>query len=446
MGEPSGRLRALVALCVTVTVSYGTLYYAFPVLLSDMAADTGWSRTAITAMFSLGSLAGAAAGVPVGRLVGRRGPRLAMSAASILGAGALLIVASAPSFPVLAAGWLLAGASTAGLYYPPAFAALTVWYRERRVRALTALTLVAGLSSTIFAPSTALLAGHLSWRGVYAVLAGVLLAVTLPLHALALRVRWPAADRTRARHRDRPVLRSRRFILLSWSTAAANLASFAALVQLVPLLTGRGLSATGAAWALGLGGAGQVAGRMLYPPLGRIGAPARTVAVFGALGSMLALLAIVPGPAAVLIALSVLAGAVRGMFTLVQATAVSDRWGIEAYAALNGVYNLPISAASALAPVFGAALGVALGGDPRLFAALALIAGAAAAPAAWGDRAAAGQRRPRGAGTRRIVGEHHAEGRGGGEHQAEGRGGGEHQAEGRGGGEHHAEGRAGREH
>ena len=65
---------ALAALCVTEIVTYGTLYYAFPVLARHITAGTGWSRTAITLAFSAGNLAGAVAGIPAGRLVHRRGP------------------------------------------------------------------------------------------------------------------------------------------------------------------------------------------------------------------------------------------------------------------------------------------------------------------------------------------------------------------------------------
>ena len=69
-GTPGGaRRRALAALCVTEIVSYGVLYYAFPVLAGEITAGTGWSRTAITAAFSAGNLAGALAGVPAGRLI-----------------------------------------------------------------------------------------------------------------------------------------------------------------------------------------------------------------------------------------------------------------------------------------------------------------------------------------------------------------------------------------
>jgi hypothetical protein len=36
-------------LCGTEIVSYGVLFYAFPVLAGGITAGTGWSRTAIAA-------------------------------------------------------------------------------------------------------------------------------------------------------------------------------------------------------------------------------------------------------------------------------------------------------------------------------------------------------------------------------------------------------------
>ena len=60
------RRQALAALCVTEIVSYGVLYYAFPVLAAQITAATGWSRTAITAAYSAGNLAGGGGGQPAG--------------------------------------------------------------------------------------------------------------------------------------------------------------------------------------------------------------------------------------------------------------------------------------------------------------------------------------------------------------------------------------------
>ena len=129
---------ALAALCVTEIVSYGVIYYAFPVLAAQITAGTGWSRTAVTLAYSAGNLAGALAGVPVGRLIQRQGPRPVMTAGSVLGALAVAGIAAAPGYGWFVAAWLAAGIATAGLYYPPAFAALTTWYGPRRGRSASA--------------------------------------------------------------------------------------------------------------------------------------------------------------------------------------------------------------------------------------------------------------------------------------------------------------------
>lgn len=92
------RRRALAALCTTEVVSYGVLYYAFPVLAGTISAETGWSRTAVVAAFSAGILTGAFAGIPVGRLLGRWGPHPVMTTASVLGVLGLLGVAAAPNY------------------------------------------------------------------------------------------------------------------------------------------------------------------------------------------------------------------------------------------------------------------------------------------------------------------------------------------------------------
>jgi MFS family permease len=304
-------------LCVTEIVSYGVIYYAFPVLATQITAGTGWSRTAVTLAYSAGNLAGALAGVPVGRLIQRHGPRPVMTAGSVLGALAVAGIATAPGYGWFVAAWLAAGIATAGLYYPPAFAALTTWYGPRRVAALTTLTLAAGFASTIFAPLTSGLAGPVGRRGTYLLLAAVLAAVTIPAHALFLRLPWtpPSASPGQAgpaRDADRSVLASRAFLLLVTAATLCAFAQYAALVNLVPLLTGRSMTPGLAAWALGLGGAGQVAGRLCYRQLAaRLGTRWRTVAVIAAGAGVTLLLGLLPGPAALLVAASVLAGAVR---------------------------------------------------------------------------------------------------------------------------------------
>ena len=94
------------------------------------------------------------------------------------------------------------------------------------------------------------------------------------------------------------MLASRTFLLLVTAATLCAFAQYAALVNLVPLLTGRGLTPGLAAWALGLGGAGQVAGRLCYRRLAaRLGTRGRTVAVIAAGAAVTLLLGLLPGPA-----------------------------------------------------------------------------------------------------------------------------------------------------
>ena len=219
----------------------------------------------------------------------------------------------------------------------------------------------------------------------YLTLAAVLALITVPAHALALRLPWPprqVGQSVRARA-DRDVLASRPFMLLAAAATLCAFAQYAALVNLVPLLEGRGLTAGLAAWTLGLGGAGQVAGRLCYRPLAaRLDTRGRTVAVIAAGAAATLLTGLLPGPAALLIAVSMLAGAVRGVFTLTEATLVADHWGPDRYAALNGVFSAPLTAAGAIAPSIGAGIAAADGSYPALFIVLAATAAAGAALAA----------------------------------------------------------------
>jgi predicted MFS family arabinose efflux permease len=270
------------------------------------------------------------------------------------------------------------GLAQSALLYPPAFSALTRWYGPYRVHALTTLSLAAGLSSTVFAPLTAALVEWLDWRTAYMVLAGILGAITIPLHILGLSLAWPAEE---SRHPLEPttshvhtVLRDQVFSFLVVAMALAAFGMYAANINLVPLLTSQGTSNTLAALALGLSGVGQVWGRLSYPMLTRRTTPrTRTVAVLGAGGVTVALLAVVSHFMAPLLAAAILAGAIRGIYTLLQATAVSDRWGTSRFPTLNGIFSAPTTIAIATAPGGGALRASWLGSYPTAFYVLAIL-------------------------------------------------------------------------
>lgn len=376
-------LRAvLLTLCVTEVISWGVLYYAFAVLSPDISGDTGWSAAAITAAFSAGLVIAALSGIVVGRWLDRHGPRWIMTAGSMLGAAALCAVAAAPNYWCFVAAWIVAGLAMSGVFYAPAFAALTRWYGHRAVGPLIALTLVAGLASTVFAPLTALLAAHLNWRTTYLALAGMLAIVTVPAHSLGLRRSWPTIESRHPVQSPTSTARSRPFVALTAAYAMAACSSYAVIVNLVPLMNQRGISTAAAAIALGLGGAGQVLGRLGYRALARqIAVVPRTVVVMAAVAVTTVLIGVFTSPL-VLVIVTVAAGMARGVMTLLQATAVTERWGTTHYGHLSGILSAPVMLATALGPFVGAALAGLLGGYAAMFVLLGGIAAVAALLAA----------------------------------------------------------------
>jgi hypothetical protein len=69
----------------------------------------------------------------------------------------------------------------------------------------------------------------------------------------------------------------------------------------------------------------------------------------------------------------------RGVFTLLQATAITDRWGAAHYGHLTGLLSAPLTITMALAPFGVTALASAVGGYAVTFLLLSAAAAIAAA-------------------------------------------------------------------
>lgn len=363
----------LTALSIGQVISWGILFYALIVASPAIAEETGWPLTLVTLAFSTGLIASAGAGVFVGRWLDDRGPRLIMTIGSALGSVGLLIVSVAPNLGAFTLGWVVVGVAQSAVLYQAAFTVIARRYGSRRRGAMTILTLAGGLASTVFAPLVAGLLSVTDWRMTFLLLAGFLLITTAPLHWFTLERSWAPVshDHTTPAHTVSTVVRTRRFWMLEISMLALAAALFSVTLALIPLFTEKGLTYELAAWALGLLGAGQVIGRLLYVAIPHTAAPWSSLAITAALSAIfLALLALVPGPPWLLIVIGVAAGAVRGAQTLVQGSAVADRWGTRNYGSINGVFAAPITVVGAFGPALGPLLAVATGS----YSTMALIA------------------------------------------------------------------------
>lgn len=360
----AGGRRLVGALAVTQTVGYGALYYAFAPVLGPIAADLGASVTSVTGALTLAVLVSAAAAIPVGRWLDRHGGRGLMTAGSALGAAAVLAWSAVSTVPQLYAVFAAIGIASAMVLYGPAFAVVVaVTEPARRTTALLTVTLVAGFASSIFIPLTGVLADRYSWRAAVGVLA-VLLAATIPIHAVYLRGTRPRAPaqarQRRVRRATGAAFRDPGFWLLTVGFVAHGGAVAVVGVHLVTYLVSLGHPPALAATVTGLLGVLSVTGRVIYTGLTRwLPATAVSAAVFGAQGFAAAALPLFGRSVTGAVGCVVVFGLGFGVATIARAAILADRYGTDGYATIAGALATPASIAKAAAPLGAAALAAA---------------------------------------------------------------------------------------
>ena len=353
------------ALSITETVSWGILYYAFAVFLIPMQRELGFSTAELTGAYSLALLVSAVAGIAVGRYLDRHSPRGLMTAGSIAGTALVLTWSQVGDLAAFYALWAAIGLVMAIVLYEPAFTVLAKWFpdADQRRRAMTALTLVAALASFIFLPlSQALVDAH-GWRDALVILAVILGAITIPLHALVLRraPRPAATERASPSVSARAALRSLPFWLLSTAFFLGTFTGIAMTVHAIPFLLEQGYGAAFAAFAVGLIGVSQIPGRVLFAAIGaRLPRELSVSAVFVLIGGGIAVLVGLDATAGVLVGL-VLLGMGNGMATLARATAIADLYGGASYGTINSIAAAGTTGARAAGPVTAAIYAAAFG-------------------------------------------------------------------------------------
>jgi predicted MFS family arabinose efflux permease len=361
-------------LCVTETVSWGVIYYGFPVFLQAMEHDLHASRIAVTGALSLALAVAALGALPAGRWIDRYGGRALMTAGSCLAVGLVVAWSRVHSVAALYAVWAAMGAAMAMILYEPAFAAVVQWFPQHRERALLTVTLAAGFASTIFMPLEAWLLTVLGWRAALTLLAALLAAVTIPAHALLLRApgdlgRTPARSGSHA-GTDATLgaaLRHNLFWILAIAFAVGNFTVTSVGVHMIPYLGQHGYSTRFGAAVVGWIGGMQVPGRLLFVPIAAWLGPAWvTASIFFAQAGAMALLA-AGALGSGLVPMILLYGASAGMLTLARATVVADVWGRRHYGSIAGAMAVPANLARALGPVGAALLYAGLGSYVRVF-------------------------------------------------------------------------------
>lgn len=380
----ASRRRFIAGLGIGQIVSWGCIYYAFPLIAPPMGQELALTKPEIYGAATFGLAIGSLANYPVGAAIDRGHGRALMSAGSVLG-GLLMLgwaeVGSLWSLYLIFAGIGLAQAMT---LYEPAFAVVVRRYGAESRRGITALTLWGGFASTVFVPLTQFLLDRIGWRDALLTLGVLNLVLCLAIHLSVIDPRADAlpspapggtSGKTVLAGRDamRWALRKPGFWCLLICFTLFSITFSALIYHLYPLLLEHGFDTATVVAGIAIIGPAQVAGRIVIWTLARD----RSVRVIG-MATVLSfpvalLLLFLPASFAALALFAVVYGAANGVMTIVRGIAVSEMLTREAYGSINGLLVAPGTVARALGPVLGALLWSA-GGSYDLFL-MAAVAG-----------------------------------------------------------------------
>jgi MFS family permease len=331
---PRGRIAVLGVITIAV---YGAWFYSFGVLLDPIVEDTGWSETAVAAVFSTSSLVAGLGALAGGWVLDRWGSRLVFAVAAVVGGGALALAAGATT----AAAFALAGAIGGGVLAALGFYHVTQTVAVRvspgsEDRAIAVLTIWGAFASVVYIPASAWLVTRFDWRVTLLTLA-VTTAVALLVGAATIDTR-PRGDVSRS-----PMFRdigrslrtgpARRFLI---SQGLAGIGVGTILVYQVPAMTAAGLALGAASFWAGFRGFAQLGGRLPLMPIVRRFGVANSIRI-----------------AYVAIAVGSIALAFSGNQWLAATYAVAAGFGIGAVSPLIGMHSKNVYGEASLGTAMG---------------------------------------------------------------------------------------------
>jgi MFS family permease len=382
-------------------ISWGLVYYTFPLFVGPMGQELGWSRSGMFGALSAGLLVAGLCSIPVGAWIDRGHGRKLMTGGSLLAAALLLWWPRIDSLPLFYAMWMGLGACQAVLLYEPAFAIITRVYGPRYRQAILLMTFVGGLASTFGIPFTQFLIERVGWRASLEVLAGINAVVAL-IHWLfipgpsekpvPIAEAKPTADGAQRKSPLAAAVRVPAFWGLVVAFAGYGLAFSAMSFHLIPLLDDRGVP-TGVVMAIiALIGPMQVVGRVLLM-VGQqhISTIQLGAGIYFAFPISMAMLALGISDVYGLILFAIIYGVANGLITILRGMAVPEFIGPEGYGVVSGALTMPTNMMRAAGPIVASlAWGVFGGYTPVLWglAAIMLVAAMGFAAAAMLSRRA----------------------------------------------------------
>jgi len=258
-----------------INTSYGTLSYAFSVLVTDEAAGGAFGRDVVSLGFGLALLVSGVAAIAIGTVADIFGSRRLLAFGSVVGAAGLgLFAAAQEAWQAVAVLAVVVGPAMAATFYEPVYVLMNRWFEPaERPRAYGVLTLLSGVSITIFTPLTRFFVDAFGWRGGTLGLAVILLVVGTVVPLLLWEPPHATARAAKRRgsfwHETREGVRQTNgsFWVFSFAFFAATAAFSGVSFHMIAQLEGRGFEPGPVALAIAVTGIVSLPMRLLLPSL-----------------------------------------------------------------------------------------------------------------------------------------------------------------------------------
>lgn len=339
------------ALAGLVLMAFGSLFYAFSVLVTEEAAGGEYSTTVLSTAYAGAVLVGGGLAFVVGRRADRRGVRGLAVLGAVLGAlGLFALAASRQPWQVVAAGWLLIGPAGALTFYEPAFIALDQWFGgAARAKAIGVLAVVGGLAGPIYLPLTGWLVGAVGWRPAAVLIGAALAAYGLVVVAWLVPSGAPQVAPDRSSGGIRVLLKDQRFVWYSLSVIVSYGALQAIFFHRIAVFEAGGFAVTAVA------GLAALSALLGFP--GRYGGPllatriAATTVSAAALGALAVAAALMVNPTGVtMVAHFIIFGLAFGVMLPIRPVIMSDWYSGPTYGRIMGAQWSAAAVGGALGP------------------------------------------------------------------------------------------------
>ena len=352
------RVVVIVSCVVGLAFGYAPVFnQTMPVFMKSIVADLHWSRTQVSSGVSISLIAQAVAAFFFGSLQDRVGPRWMIMAGCVMFPAALLCFWMLPvSYVVYCMIAAVIGAFGTGTCPLAHLSVLPRWFDRRLGLALGLANSGIGIGYALTPLIAQALLARFEWRESYAIMALVVLAITLP-NAWLLRESPDTKSSQESRDEAargitwQQCRRTPAFWTMALSFFLMMIVIGGSAVHLAAIATDRGASALSAAGAVSVLGAAVLAGRFATGALLDelpVAIVACSVFLFGALGAGLLCLGI---SGAWLYLSAALLGFAQGAEGDLLAYLVRRTFGLQAFGTIFGRVFVAFTLGAALGPV-----------------------------------------------------------------------------------------------